>query len=548
MGNQFEELLSKASKQQSPEAIAPQDAAASQGVQPQVNAFEQMLLSKSQQNAGANAISQAQAPEYMNKYSPKVFDMSPKVEDQNGPTPLSAVVHGVESGYTYNFADDVANLVDPEAKARFLASKKEYPITYGLSNLLGALISPNPASKLTALKNAGLALKAAAAIARPELETGVAAYGASDKQGLDRLKDAGEAMKNPLTIGLSLLSGAAISAPTVLRAVAGKEGRVAEAVGKASKTEDALSSTAGQEMVTRAANTFADDTTAMIKQGRQAMGQVLDDVVSKNAETTVDAATHFKSFNNKLTALKDDHLDDVEKNVKAILSDWAKEAEGSLAKGATEGNLGSARFSDLYAQKRLLGSLIHETEKMKFSKAGKLKAMAMGMYKQLNEVLNKADVTENFKDASDAYNTLMQTQGTLKNFGTKVMSMDNKMNASALKASDGFKKAWNNLPTDLRTRWFPSLDQRVNQGLDELVSVVDATKKAAGRSPNRTSFISDVERKLPIFNSLSPINLMNRVGRESAGVVNPVLTNWTSRGLSNLGRIGPETKNVTEGK
>lgn len=123
---------------------------------------------------------------------------------KNPPTPLSALVHGFERGFTYEFADELAKLKDPEAKARFKASEESYPTISALSNLAGAIASPNPLGKLGAIKNASKAAKTAFDIGRSGLEGAITAYGASDVEGLEaNLNAAAEGA----TIG-ALLSGA----------------------------------------------------------------------------------------------------------------------------------------------------------------------------------------------------------------------------------------------------------------------------------------------------------------------------------------------------
>lgn len=549
MPNTFnpDEFIKNMGAAQSPQGIAPQYAAQPTGMQPTTSGFNPDAFMaaqgiKPEMVGPIQPAPEMQGPPTIDQAAAAEADYKNQVMAKNPPTPLSAAVHGFESGVAYNLADEAAAKLDPEAAMRFRASQEEYPILYGLSNLVGAVLSPSPFGKLTALKNASLGLKAAGAFGRVAAETGSSAYGASEKSGLEALKEAGQAMSNPVTLGLGAISGAGATLPGLigskaLTSVIAKKGDVAYGLGRT--MDDALSSEAGQEAVTRLANNFADDTVDMIKSGRKAISSVADEVASKNVDTRINVLDRFKSFGDKLENLKADEMTADEQIARNMLNRWRSESEGLFATNSSSGKLDQSQFQDIYTRKQILGDMIFDSSRNKFNKAPELKAEAVKLYSDLSKQLSSADVTGNFKHVSDAYNTLYKTADVLDGFGNKVMSMDNRLSASGLRAKDDLKKTWNTLSPELRQKWFPELDHRVNNALDQVVDIVGVTKKASGKSPADTSFMNEVMRRLPVFSETSRLNMLNKLGRESANSMNPALLSLTnvlnpSRGLSVL--------------
>lgn len=531
-------FIAKQGVLQSPGGVPPQNAAQPAGIQapPPAGFNPDTFISNFVPEQAGPPVKEIQGPPTAQTEA----NYKEAVRDSNPPTPLSAMTHGFENGFTYNLADEMANQNDPEAKMRFAASQAEYPITYALANLVGAITSPSPFGKLTALKNASLGIKAAGAFGRIAGETGLSAYGASDQSGLEALKEAGDAMTSKSAIALSSLGAIGATAPKIVAMAASKiapKGDVAYGLGKG--MDDALKTEAGQEAVTRLANTFADDTVDMIKKGRAAISPIADEVASKNADTTLNVLDRFKNFGQKLESLKIEEMTADEQVVKNMLNRWGRETESLIASNSGSKALDQAAFQDLYTRKQILGDMIFDSNKAKFNKAPELKREAVKLYSDLTKKLSDADVTGNFKNVASAYSTLYKTADVLDGFGNKVMSMDNKLSASGLRARDELKDTWNSLSPELRQKWFPDLDQRVNQGLDQVVDIVGVTKKIAGKSPAETSFLNDVMKRIPVLSEGSRLKMLNRLGMESAGTLNPVLTNIInpSKGISNLERI-----------
>lgn len=133
------------------------------------------------------------------------------------PTAATAAIQGVGQGISFEFQDELFQVVgDQEAVDRINQTQKEFPMTFGVSRLVGALLSPNPFGKLGAvtkayklLKTAGASAKTAKFLANTANIVGLGALfgaGASeeDKRLEGALKTGGTALLIGPAVGLGI--------------------------------------------------------------------------------------------------------------------------------------------------------------------------------------------------------------------------------------------------------------------------------------------------------------------------------------------------------
>lgn len=454
----------------------------------------------------------------------------------NPPTPLSAAVHGFGSGLTYNTADEISNLADPSAGSRFQASQQEYPGWYMVSQLVGSVLSPNPVGKLKAVGTAAKTLKNAMGFTS---QTALAAAGASEKKGLARLDDVKESLQDPLTLGLAGLS---VAGPAMLtgiksRGAAGalvKDGDTALGLGKTIR--ESLASDEGQEVITKAVNSFQDDTRSALDKAREIIGLKLDEVAAQNVDNVVNSKPILEKAHGIVKKFTPKLSSDLDGKAANNIKDWLTRHSQLLKK--SNGNLEAADFRALYEAKKDLGKIVFKDKARLFNSADDVKKEAVSLYDSLGKALSNADKTKTFKDISDSFAGMYKTYDALDDLGLALTSAGNKLKAGPARKIDDINTAYDSIPKAFKNL-IPGVESAIKTHMPRLIKAYDVSAKIAGQSPSRGSIISELTSRFPVFSQGSRLQMMNRLGRESAGNARPVLSNIAdpSRAASGLGQL-----------
>jgi hypothetical protein len=438
---------------------------------------------------------------------------------KNPPTPLSGLVHGFEQGYTYNHADNAASAIgDPAAKARMDNSKQEYPVWYSLANLAGAILSPNPLTKLKPAVDAGILAKTLYNAGNFGTQVGLASLGESDKQGSGKLEDVKNTFENPLILGLGALATLGPASEALVKGLSGKivkGGDTAYGLGKGLK--QTLGSEQGQELVTKAVNGFEEDAGRAVDQARSVVGQKLDEIAAKNEMTTASFKPIAEKTLNIINDFKPDESLPNEGIASNILKSWYERNSSKMQ------NLDQAPFSALYDAKKELGDLLFKSKARVFNSSPEMQRQAIQVWDQLSKTLSKADVTGGFQDVSQAFSGLYKTQGALDGLGTTLGRAGDKLNLGADKKISAILKSFNSVPEAYR-KLAPELDQAINQNMPQLINAYSTAAKVAGKSPIQGATISELANKLPLISPRSRLGALNRLGVEAAGAARPALT------------------------
>lgn len=455
----------------------------------------------------------------------------------NPPTPLSALIHGLTSGFTYNLADEAGDIVDPETSARYKASKEDSPLLYGLASLGGAIASPNPVGKWKALKDAGTLIKTAVAGGRFALETGLSSFGESEKKGLDRLQDVKETLTNPLVIGLGALS---TSIPALLNVtkkgadVIVKNGKQSYKMG--TEMVDALSSDEGQAAVTSAVNNFEAQALSRVDQTLKSLSPAMDEIATANAGTKVDVKKGLQSFwefAKDYTPVKQ-----ADKDAYEIASNFLKKTEPTLLQNAgskldktglvlEKGTSEAAAFQDAWNLKKALGELIFDPkngEARALNESPKIKAKLVSLYGQVSDALAAADKTGTFKELSKGYNGLYKTYDALDNLGSSIAKGSDKLNIAFNKKAGDISKSFSEIPQALRSK-MTDLEKLLAVDMPEVYNGYNIAQKIAGKNPASQTLLGQVGNlisKVPVVGEGSRLQMLNRLGHEAVGTEAPI--------------------------
>lgn len=475
---------------------------------------------------------------------------------QNPPTVLSSLVHGVTNGLTYNYGDEAASVVDPEASARFKASKEANPLTYALANVTGAILSPNPVGKIAALKNAGTLIKTAVAGGKYAAETALSSAGESDKKGLDRLDDVKETLTNPLVLGLGAASTAAPGLLSLTKKGAdwiAKNGKQSYKLG--TEMQDALSSDLGQEAVATAVNNFETKALAKVDESLKALSPAMDEIAAANVGTKVNMKPGLQSFwdfSKSYSPVKQ-----ADKDAYEIASTFLKKAEPELLKNAgskldasglvlQKATSEAAEFSDAWNFKKALGELIFDPkngESRALNESPKIKAKLISLYDNVSKGMGEADKTGTFKDLSKGYSALYKTYDGIDDLGSSLSKGSDKLNLTFNKRNNEIKKAFSEVPQILRSK-VADLEQMLSVEMPEVYNAYNIAQKISGKSPASQTFLGQVGNmvsKVPLVGEGSRLQMLNRLGQESSGSAAPLISQGmqqlpaqAGRGLSTL--------------
>lgn len=466
-------------------------------------------------------------------FDPDAFIAPEPQANSNPPTPLSAAVHGFESGFTYNTADEAGNLLDKETGARFKASQEAYPIINGLAQIVGSFVSPNPLGKIKSIKEAGTLAKMAIAGTRVAGETGLAALGGSDKADVQgRIEDMESTLSDPLTAGIGLLATLAPGLPSVIRKGSNlivKDGKKAVALGKG--IEEALGSDKGQELVSKAVGEFEQGAIATVKDSMNKLQPELQKIVAQNADVEVNVRPALERTFNFLSKVEDDTLLDHEKAAKKILSNFiSAEDDASSAFSSSE----AVPFANLYELKQKLGKLIFDPTEgaaRKFNAAPQFKKEAMALYDNVSKAMKGADKTRTYGDVADAYTGLFKLQDAADDLGNSMAQMADKLNVKGVQKRDAIVKAYKSIPPQYLPA-MPELSDLITNKMDDVITAYNISSKIAGKAPQRANPLMALISKLPVVSEGSRLGLLNRLGREEAGFATKTINNpATTRSL-----------------
>jgi hypothetical protein len=457
----------------------------------------------------------------------------------NPATPLSAAVHGLESGFTYNTADDASSLVDSEAKARFEASAKEYPVTYGLSNLVGAVASPNPIGKIGAIQKAGLFIKTLVGLGKGAAEGTLATLGEAEGSPEQRLSSLGE---NKLGLAISTAAGPL----SMLSKISGKDGEViVEAGDKALKLgremQDTIASPEAQQIVARQLDNYAPRLKAAVQGAQDTVEKEMNQIATTNAKIPVKSDFLSKTAG-ALDAIPDNQLDDATRAAKNRLKSSVERAEMTAALSSADRTSAAGSFEGLYQSKKRLGQEIWKNKV--YDKSPEMKAKAIKLYDSMNSALKTADVGPQgtggkFQEVSDTFFTLYRTgEDAERMTGSVLKSLADPFDTAGKKVKRETFQAYNRLSPKLRERYMPGMDKLVNEELPELVTTARIVRKVTGRMPGEGGKVTQqLSEKIPglrYFTDAGRLELLNRLGAEEVGSKAKILSG-SSDSLSKIG-------------
>lgn len=477
-------------------------------------------------------------------------DMSSATQADNVPgtneaTPLSAVVHGLESGFSYNTADDAGNIVDADTSSRFDASKKGFPVTYGLSNLIGAVISPNPVGKLAALEKAGLFIKTLVGLGKGAAEGTLATLGEAEGDVGSRLTALGE---NKLGIGISTIAGPL----STLSKVSVKDADViVENGGKALKLgrnlQETLTSPEAQATVAKGLDEYAPRLKAAVEGAQTAVGREMDAIASKNASIPVKSGFLSEAAED-LAKIPDNQLDDATRAAKNRLMSSIERAEMTAALSSASRNSAEGSFEAIYQAKKQLGNEIWRNKI--YNKSPEMKAKAVALYSKLSKALQNADEAAGgtggkFREVSDTFSALYKTGEDAERLsGSVIKSLADPFDTAGKKVQREVFTEYNKLSPELRQKYMPGMDKIVNQELPELVTTARIVRKITGRMPGEVGKVSQqLSEKIPglrYFTDAGRLELLNRLGAEQVGSKAKILTG-AAEGISKTGSRGVPT-------
>lgn len=366
-------------------------------------------------------------------------------QNSNPPTALSAIVHGAGSGLAYSGFDEALGATgDQAALERFKASEAEYPALFATSEFVSSLLSPNPnfaGKAFTVGKSAGRIAQFLKPVAKAATNAAAGGAIAGFLRG-EGLEDRAEKALEGATIGS--ITGAGFTAVAKgISAVARKAGDLIVKNGKQifNVSED-LQKALGSDEVTGMLQ--ADRLKAKqifqraIDEDKAAIGSKIQSLTQDLGDVPVSVVPAFSSAVNKLNKLSIPEIDANGQNALIRLKNIMKASQKDMLSKSASKSLEDVPFPELLKQRQALGEQLFGPNRAIYAKAPEVRAIANGLYAQLNRTLDaaakKQGVAE-FPDLNAAYHGLV-TAKPQKLTAATVMGSANKSGAALEKLSE----------------------------------------------------------------------------------------------------------------
>lgn len=356
----------------------------------------------------------------------------------NPPTPLSAIVHGISSGLSSQFADELYNATgDKGALARMEASKEAYPWTYGGANIVGSGLQALALAPAFAAAKLGL-------ITQGAFSGGLAGLGASEKKSVEEaVKDTatGAAIGGALSWGLGKLFGSG-KAPIQK----GKDGSYNINVGQkpsdifkvSRETAQSMATPEAQNMLRAELNSVKDKLAASVDKDflttealKQAGLQSKGSLQAKGLQEALDSSWQ------KISSIVPEG-DEVAMGAMNALKDRFKDVSMNLLKKSPSGKYDDVTLEGLEKVRGELGDIIFRSKA--YDKVPQVKSAAIDLWGKLTNVLKKNDIDPITKEAGDltrglnAQRALFQVKDVIDELpsGDWVKGLANPSNSAAL--------------------------------------------------------------------------------------------------------------------
>lgn len=431
-----------------------------------------------------------------------------------------------------SFADEAVGMLDQGAGQFTEKAQSKNPIPNLGGQVLGGMLSPDPMSKIKAIRNAGVLAKIGYSGLANLAETTMSNLGAATGSGLERLNKA----KDSLAVnGLWSLATAPLRAlglkSDLKEKAAGKISEMGKDEAKAAiklgdELKGPLSTPQAQLELGENIRSFQPKLTEVIQVGKQELGKELNNLATDLQGVSVNIKTPLTKATQAIDDVDPKDLQGGGHKALATLQETVSAVQRSLLDTSLYGTASKADFPTLLAEKQRIGKMIWDDKAFTNDPSNPIRKIATDLYFELSDSLQAADKSGNFSKINKSFDSAYKLQEVGEALNqTKISGLADPQ-SSHYALIDEAKKIFKDIPDEYRYGSLSQVDEAFNEILPELIIKARVMKQVTGRLPGeQNEVLKAVGGKIQAISNWydgNKLQLLNRLASEQAGKAAPI--------------------------